>query len=69
MSKNKKISSPFVYSTDPDFKPVEDQPEMHAEIPKAQQKVRVLLQTKHRAGKKLLRYLITWLPARRKESK
>lgn len=51
MSKKKSGSSPFVYSTNPDFNPGGD--EQHAEetLLPAQQMLRVTLETKHRAGK------------------
>jgi translation initiation factor 1 len=41
----------LVYSTDPDFKPrVEGQPES-ATLPAAEQRLKIKLETKHRAGK------------------
>jgi translation initiation factor 1 len=50
MSKKKNSGSPFVYSTDPAFSPgAED--EVVETLPPALQKLRVTLETKHRAGK------------------
>lgn len=43
-------SSPLVYSTDPSFKPVQDALEVDT-LPMDQQLLRVILETKHRAGK------------------
>lgn len=54
--KNKQVSSklasssPLVYSTDPGFKSVQDEPETPT-LPMDQQLLRVILETKHRAGK------------------
>lgn len=47
---NKEQSSPFVYSTNPDFKPVEEN-EVVLTLPNEEQPLRVILETKHRAGK------------------
>ncbi len=48
---NKK-SSPFVYSTDPHYKPPASEEEENLEnIPAAKQKIKVVLQTKNRGGK------------------
>lgn len=47
---NKEQSSPFVYSTNPDFKPVEET-EVVLTLPNEEQPLRVILETKHRAGK------------------
>ena len=48
--KNKPDTRGFVYSTDPDFKfEAEDQQQLT--LPAAQQKLRLRLDTKHRAGK------------------
>lgn len=48
--KNKADNRGFVYSTDPDFK--FEEPEQHTEtLPAAQQKLKVRLDTKQRAGK------------------
>ncbi len=51
MTKNKKTSSPFVYSTDPDFVPQDETESVEAYPAAGMQKVKVVLQTKHRAGK------------------
>jgi len=48
--KNKPDSRGFVYSTDPNFK-FEEQQENVATLSPAQQKLRLRLDTKHRAGK------------------
>lgn len=48
--KNKPDTRGFVYSTDPDFSFVEEQ-RMAETVPPAQQKLKVRLDTKHRAGK------------------
>jgi translation initiation factor 1 len=48
--KNKPDSRGFVYSTDPDFSFIEDQKNIETLLP-AQQKLRIRLDTKHRAGK------------------
>jgi translation initiation factor 1 len=52
MSK-KKITSfgGLVYSTDPNFKVEDDMPHDQETLPPAQQKLKVKLETKHRAGK------------------
>ena len=49
----KKLQSPggLVYSTDPDFKLPEDAAEDQETIPPSQQKLKIRLDTKHRAGK------------------
>lgn len=48
----KKSQSPFVYSTNPDFKFEEEAEETHISYPEpAQQLIKVRLETKHRAGK------------------
>jgi len=47
---NKEQSSPFVYSTNPDFKPVEET-QVVLTLPNEEQPLRVILETKHRAGK------------------
>lgn len=49
MSKNKS-NSPFVFSTNPDFK-FEEDAEKLATLPPVQQKLRLQLETKHRRGK------------------
>ena len=50
MSKKKPNASGIVYSTDPDFRIEEDNPGMQT-LPPAQQKLRVRLDTRQRAGK------------------
>jgi translation initiation factor 1 len=50
MSKKKSLGG-IVYSTDPGFRPEEENREMAETLPPAQQKLRVRLDTKHRAGK------------------
>jgi translation initiation factor 1 len=50
MSKKKNSGSPFVYSTDPTFNTGGDE-EVVETLPAALQKLRVTLETKHRAGK------------------
>ncbi len=50
MSKKRSNSSGIVYSTDPDFSMEEDQP-MEETVAPRQQKLRVRLDTKQRAGK------------------
>ncbi|WP_114792091.1 translation initiation factor [Niabella yanshanensis] len=49
MSKNKS-NSPFVFSTNPDFK-FEQDPEQVSTLAPAAQKLRLQLETKHRGGK------------------
>lgn len=51
MAKNRINTSGIVYSTDPDFKPEEEFSEEEINIEPAKQKIRVKLETKHRAGK------------------
>jgi translation initiation factor 1 len=48
--KNKSDSRGFVYSTDPNFK-FEEEKESFENLPPAQQKIKIRLDTKHRAGK------------------
>lgn len=48
--KNKGGSSPMVYSTDPNFKIEEEQEQVDTLSP-ADQALRIILETKHRAGK------------------
>jgi translation initiation factor 1 len=48
--KNKPDNKGFVYSTDPNFK-FEEEPDLRETLPAAQQKLRIRLDTKHRAGK------------------
>lgn len=52
MSKKNKPSnnSPLVYSTDPNYQPPSDEAEVET-LPIAEQPLRVILETKHRAGK------------------
>lgn len=49
--KNKADNNGFVYSTDPDFRFEEEAQEEQVTLPAAQQKLRVRLDTKQRAGK------------------
>lgn len=49
--KNKPDSNGFVYSTNPDFRFEETQNSEAATLPPAQQKLRIRLDTKQRAGK------------------
>jgi translation initiation factor 1 len=48
--KNKPDARGFVFSTDPDFK-FEQEPDITDTLPAAQQKLKVKLDTRHRAGK------------------
>jgi translation initiation factor 1 len=48
--KNKSDKNGLVYSTDPDFR-IEEENDMQETLPAAQQKLRIRLETKHRAGK------------------
>jgi translation initiation factor 1 len=48
--KNKPDSRGFVYSTDPDFR-FEEEQENRETLPAEQQKLKIRLDTKHRAGK------------------
>jgi translation initiation factor 1 len=48
--KNKSQSSPLVYSTDPNYLPPTDESPIETLAP-AEQPLRVILETKHRAGK------------------
>lgn len=50
MKKIKSLSG-LVYSTDPNFKLTEEKEEFSETIPAAQQKLRIRLDTRHRAGK------------------
>ncbi len=50
MKKIKSLSG-LVYSTDPNFKLTEETEEFSETIPAAQQKLRIRLDTRHRAGK------------------
>lgn len=49
--KNKPDNNGFVFSTDPNFRFEEEEQEVQATLPPAQQKLRVKLDTKQRAGK------------------
>ena len=49
--KNKPDTRGFVFSTDPNFKYEEEQHEPQETLPSKQQKLKVRLDTKHRAGK------------------
>jgi translation initiation factor 1 len=51
MSKKKHNPGGIVYSTNPDFSLEPDQPSEEATLPPAQQKLKVKLDTKQRAGK------------------
>jgi translation initiation factor 1 len=48
--KNKPDSRGYVYSTDPDFR-FEENPDNAETLPAGQQKLKIRLETKHRAGK------------------
>ena len=50
MSKKNNTNSPFVYSTDPNYLP-SSEAEKQETLEPAQQPLRVILETKHRAGK------------------
>lgn len=47
---NKPSSSPFVFSTDPNFKPQQEE-EVVETLPATEQPLKIILETKHRAGK------------------
>lgn len=49
--KNKPDTKGFVYSTDPNFRFEEEPAEEQSTLPPAQQKLRIILDTKHRGGK------------------
>ncbi len=51
MAKNKLNSSGIVYSTDPHYKPADEEAENITSLPANQQKIKVRLETKHRGGK------------------
>ena len=51
MAKNKIVTSGIVYSTDPHFKSFDDEDEKNISLLPGEQKLRVRLDTKHRAGK------------------
>ncbi len=50
MSKKKNNTSPFVYSTNPDFN-IGNEEEQQQTLPPQEQVLKVTLETKHRAGK------------------
>ena len=49
--KKKTITSGIIYSTDPNFKPEIEDGSEQTTLPPNQQKLRIKLETKHRAGK------------------
>jgi translation initiation factor 1 len=49
--KNKPDSQGFVYSTDPNFRFENEEEQKQQTLPAAQQKLKIRLDTKHRAGK------------------
>lgn len=51
MAKNNIPASGIVYSTNPEFKSFNEEEEQSAGMPAAEQKIRVRLDKKHRAGK------------------
>lgn len=51
MAKNKSSQFGIVYSTDPAFKPLAEEEEEQASASPGDQKIKVRLETKHRAGK------------------
>ena len=51
MAKDKANRSGIVYSTDPGFKGFEEEPEQTISLSPGEQKLKVRLETKHRAGK------------------
>jgi translation initiation factor 1 len=51
MGKKNNIGSPLVYSTNPDYKPATNEQEQVETLAPALQPLRVILETKHRAGK------------------
>lgn len=51
MSKKKNNPGGIVYSTDPDFKPAEEERSTKDTLEPAQQNLRIRLDTKHRSGK------------------
>lgn len=51
MSKKKSSTNGIVYSTDPSFKPVDDNESTEETLPPAKQPLRMRLETKHRGGK------------------
>lgn len=51
MTKNKIPISGIVYSTDPGFRSFDDMAEQNTSLPAGEQKLKIRLDTKHRAGK------------------
>lgn len=51
MSKKKADNRGFIYSTDPDFRFEQEENEYTETLPPAQQKLKIRLDTRHRAGK------------------
>ena len=51
MAKDKMNRSGIIYSTNPDFRPFEEAPEEQESLTPAAQKLKIRLETKHRAGK------------------
>ena len=51
MSKKKSSTNGIVYSTDPSFKPIEDNEGTEETLPPAKQPLRMRLESKHRGGK------------------
>ena len=51
MAKKNNAYSGIVYSTDPDFKPELNEIEEEQTLPASEQKIKIRLETKHRAGK------------------
>ena len=51
MSKNKRNHSGIVYSTDPDYRPPAEELPVTRSLTPGEQKIKVRLETKHRAGK------------------
>jgi translation initiation factor 1 len=49
--KNKPDKSGFVFSTDPSFSFEHEDNEMHETLPPGMQKLKIIMETKHRAGK------------------
>src|SRR5690349_6148143 len=51
MSKKRNTTNGIIYSTDPDFKPMDEETSQPSTLSPAEQKLRVLLDKKQRAGK------------------